>query len=62
MMNDSCMVYAYKRKGLVCMHDMLMHTLIMMNAYGCKELWFVCVVYMYVMYAWLYEELLVFPT
>ena len=50
-MNDLCMVCAYKRKRLICMHDELMHTLIMMDANGYKEIWLVYAIYMYVMYA-----------
>ena len=45
------MMCAYKRERLVCIHDVLMHTLIRMNAYDCKETWLVYSIYMYVMYA-----------
>ena len=36
-MNDACMACACKRKMLTCMHGMLVHNLIMIDANGYKE-------------------------
>ena len=51
MMNDLCMACACKRERLECMHCVLMHILIMMDANGCKKMWLAYDIYMYVMYA-----------
>ena len=51
MTNDLCMTCAYKGERLECMHGVLMHILIMMDANGNKKMWLVYAIYMYVMYA-----------
>ena len=51
MMNDLCMMCAYKRERLECMHGMLMYILIMMDVNGYKKIWLAYVIYMYVIYA-----------
>ena len=45
------MTCACKIERLECMHGVLMHILIMIDANGYKKMWLVYAIYMYVMYA-----------